>query len=355
MLRLEKRVKPSTLWQLLAMLLALAAAAAVTALMLQAAGTEPGPAFIALYEGAFGDAEAWAETLVKATPLLLTGLAFAIALRARVWNIGAEGQLLAGAMAAYWASAWFGHWPAIPLLIISLLASISGGAALGGLAALLKNRFAVNEVLSTVMLNYVVYYLLSYLLIGPWMQPGTFYAQTAPLPEAAQLPSIISDSRLHPGFLLALLGALLIGILLRFTPLGYEIRAFGFNPLATRFKGTKASKPVAVVMLLGGGLAGLAGGSELLGVHERLSMEIATGVGYTGIIVAMLGGAHPLGIVLAAVLFGGLANGAFMMQIMTGVPMALVEAMQAIVLVFFLCASVLSRYRIQIQRRSQPV
>lgn len=347
--RIERRTDVSALWNTLAIVLAVLAAFLVAAILLLTAKADPLEAFVALFNGAFGSWRAVTETLVKSTPLILTGLATAIAFRARVWNIGQEGQLFIGAMAGYFAFTLFGGLPRLLLVLLICLFAIVGGAAYGWLAAILKTHFRVDEIISTVMLNYIAIFFLSFMLSasGPWREEGSYYQQSAQIPDSAHFFTLLPEYRLHIGFALAILSAVLIWLLLEKTPLGYEIRAVGDNPTAARFKGTSIPAIVMIVMAISGGLSGLAGAGELFGIHHRLVLDLSTGLGYTGIIVGMLAGLNPLGVVLAAILFGGLTNGAFRLQIVSGVPTAFIYAIQAIVLLFVLSASVLSRYRIR--------
>lgn len=346
MLKFEKRTEKSVPWQIGSFFLAMMGGFFVTGLLLYSADKDPIEAFDALLLGAFGGVEEFIETLVRATPLILTGLATVVAFRAKIWSIGQEGQLILGAITAYWATTLFSGLPTPLLIMVTIFFGFLGGAALGGLCGWLKSNFGVDEIISTVMLNYVMFYLLTYLLSGPWQPPGAFYLQSAPIIEGAVLPALVEDTRLHGGLFISLIAGLLVYLVLKKTPLGYDIRAFGFNPRACQFKGTNIPYMFFIVMLISGGLSGLAGSGELMGVHGRLNTDIAIGLGYTGIIVAMVGGLTPVGTILAAILFGGLVNGGFMMQILTGVPLSLVYAMQAIILLFFLSSALLARYKI---------
>lgn len=337
--------------QLLSVVLALAAALLLTAILVSVAGADVREGFVALYEGAFGSGKAIAESLVKATPLILTGLATVVAFRARVWNIGQEGQLFAGAIFAYWAYVSFDGLPPAALFAVVLLAAMVGGAICAMIAAVVKARFGVDVIITTIMLNYIIAYLLSWLLSGPWRDPNSYYQHSPSLPEAAHFPLIIGGTRLHIGFAVGLVASLIIYLLLEKTPRGYEIRAFGFNPIATEFQGTNVVRLLIIVMLISGGIAGLAGAGELFGIHYRLKSDISLGYGYTGIIIAMLAGLQPLVVVPAAIFFGGLVNGAFRLQVTTGVPASLVYVIQAAVLLFLLTARAVVNYRI---RRPEP-
>ncbi|WP_350335655.1 ABC transporter permease [Coralliovum pocilloporae] len=341
--------------QALAYVLALICGFATSALLIALSGASVTEGFGALYEGAFGSQEALLQSLVAATPLIFTGLATVIAFRAEIWSIGQEGQMFAGAMCGYWISLVLGAvtgWIAVPAILV---AAMLGGAVMGGLCGWLKTRFQVNEIISTVMLNYVIVYLLSYLLAGgPWTEEGsTSYHQTPVFSENIRLPLIIAEVKLHFGFVLALLAAALCWVILKKTPLGFEIRALGFNPTALRFKGVNVTRTVLVVMCFSGALAALAGVSEIFGVNYRLRGDVMTGLGFTGIIVGMIGGLNPIGTVIAALLFGALANGSLYMNVLSDIPPSLVPAMQGILLLFFLSASVLVRYSIQFRRVAQ--
>ena len=344
---LEKRESTNPLWQTFWTFLALVVALLISAVLIILAKANVGEAFAGLFGGAFGSWKATIETLVKATPLILTGLAVTIAFRGRIWNIGAEGQFWAGAMAGYWASANFLDLNPILHFFVILLAAFIGGAVCGLIPGILKGLLRVDETIVTVMMNYVVHFYLSYLLSGPWQDPDEFYYITSPVPESSQYPVVFPNTRLHVGFIVAVVASVVVFWILNKTRLGYEIRAIGMNPLAAKFKGINVSQVIIVTMLISGGVAGLAGAGEVVGLHHRLRTDISSGYGFTGIIVAMLAGLNPLVVIVAAIFFGGLINGSNRMQIFTGVPVALVYAMQAIVLLCLLSFQVLTNYRIR--------
>ncbi len=327
---------------------ALGAALVLCGLLFLAAGANPLTAFAALFKGAFGSWRTATETLVKATPLIFTGLAAAVAFRARLWNIGAEGQVFAGAMFAYWVQHGLAGQPAALQLPVVIVGAMVGGALYAGLAGLLKTAFRIDEVISTVMLNYIIVYALSMLLLnGPWSEAGGFFEQTAKVDPGSILPALFPGSRLHLGFLLALAAAFLVQVLITRTPLGYEIRAAGSNLRALQVQGTSTVRIVLTVMALSGLLAGLAGATEVYGVHYRLKAGAVMGYGYAGIVVAILGGLRPWGVVAAAILFGALVNGATFMQIATGVPSALIYAIEATILLFYLAGWAASGFRLR--------
>ncbi|MBE1205007.1 ABC transporter permease [Aminobacter carboxidus] len=349
MIRFEPRVESDALWTAASFAMAIAAGLAASAILLASTGADVLQVFSALLQGAVGSPKAVATTLVKATPIILTGLATVIAFRAQLWSIGQEGQVFAGAMGGYLGAQVLAGLP--PLLFFPgvLAFGMAAGIALGWLAAVLKNRFGVNEIISTVMLNYLVVYLLSWLLQGgPWGESGgtISYHQSPMLPNEAFLPGMFGSSRLHAGVLLPFLAAAICALVMSRTPLGYEIRGLGYNPEALRHKGVNINRTVTIIMLASGALAALAGAIELFGVAHRLRADNLIGLGYAGIIVGMIGGLRPLGTVFAGLFFGGLASGAVYMRVLGDVPAALVPAMQGITLFFFLCAGVVARYRI---------
>ena len=346
--RIERRLQVSRLWQFLSILIALALSIATCALLLISADADLGKAVSGMWSGAFGSWRALVGTLIKATPLILTGLAVVVAFRARIWNIGAEGQLFAGAIVGYWAYTMASGLPAPLLFVVVIAASFVGGGLYGGLAGFLKARLSVNEVLSTVMLNYVIRFFLSYMLVeGGWRDQSTFYQQSPQVIDAAKFPLLLDGMRLHAGFIIALVAVVVVYIVLFKTSFGYAIRAIGNNARAARFKGINIQRTTILVMCLSGGLAGLAGAGELFGLQFRLKPELSHGFGFTGIIIAVISGLNPIGVVITSVLFGGLMNGGLKLQILTGVPTALVSAIQGIVLIYFLVAACLTRYQLR--------
>lgn len=320
---------------------------AASALLLKLSGADVTSAFSALFRGAFGSQRAILRTLVAASPLILTGLAAMVVFRARIWSIGQEGQVYAGAIGAYWAASSFAQSSTVVAVSLALLGGMAAAGMMGWLAACLRIRFGVNEIFSTVMLNYTIVYVLSFLLAGgPWTEVGTTvaYHQSPLLSQSTWLP--ILSGPLHAGILVAVLAALLSYVVIERTPAGYDLRALGANETALRYVGVNIPRVVVLTMVLSGALAGLAGAGELLGVQHRLKADYLTGLGYSGIIVSMVGGLQPAGIVLVAILFGGLTAGAVEMRIISGVPDALVQAMQGTILLFVLAGTALARYRI---------
>jgi simple sugar transport system permease protein len=320
---------------------------ALCGLLIVWAGADLVTAYTALFLGALGSRFAILETFVKTAPLILTGLAVALAFRARFWNIGAEGQLYAGALVATWFGLTFTRTPGWLLLPALLLGSFVAGGLWALIPGLLKARLKADDVVTTLLMNYIMIYLVSALVDGPWRDPVSQWPQSVDIAEAAQLPVLLERSRFHLGIPLAFLCAALVWLLLSLTPLGYAIRATGANPTAAEFGGIRTMRVVAVTAFLSGGLAGLAGAGELAGIQFHLMEALSPGYGYSGIVVAMLGGLHPLGVVLAAFFFGIINNGAQTMSRMTGVPTYLVEVMQGATLLTMLAALLFNDYRLR--------
>lgn len=348
-LRFERRLSSSIGWTLTTYGVAVALSLLLTLGLIVMSGADPIKAVSALLKGGFGSVKAITDTMARATPLILTGLATVVAYRAQIWNIGQEGQVYAGAMAAFGAMLWIGAAPFWVLLPVLVMAAIMGGMLLGALTAVLKSRFSVNEIIATVMMNYLVVLLLSWLIGGgPWTEVGAtvVYQQSAAFPEDSWLPYLLGSKKLHLGFVLALMAAFACHILLKRTALGYEIRAMGANPVALSYRGTNVKTTLLIVMMISGALAAMAGFSEAFGNTHRLRSDTLMGFGYTGILIAMIGGLTPWGTVVAALIFGGLESGALYMKLTAKVPGALVPTMEGILMLTFLCAGVLARYRL---------
>jgi simple sugar transport system permease protein len=309
-------------------LLAIGLALAICILALLAAGADPVVALSALLGGAIGDRFALADTLLKSCPLILTGLGVALAFRTGVWNIGAEGQLLVGALAATVAGTATSGLPFPLPLVLGLASGAGAGALWAGGAALLRVTRGVSEVLGTIMLNFVALRLVGWAVHGPLMEEAGRYPQSDALPAAALLPMLAG--RLHAGILIAALAALAAWTVLFRTTVGFRWRAVGANPHAAAVAGFRPTHEIVTAMLSSGALAGLAGALEVQGVTGRLFEQFSAGHGYTAIAVALLGRLHPGGVVLAALFFGGLAAGSGSMQRVAGVSAVFVAIVQAV-------------------------
>ncbi|MFN8626806.1 MAG: ABC transporter permease [Candidatus Binatia bacterium] len=309
---------------------ALAGALVVSAFIVLLSGHNPLVAFAALIEGAFGNRDALSEVAVKACPLLLTGLAIAVSFQAGVWNIGVEGQLLMGALA--FAALGTQPLPAAVALPIDLSLAALLGALWAAVAGVLKLRRNVNEVISTIMLNFIALGLIGYLVQGPLMEAAGRYPQTDAIVSAAWMPRVAAGYRIHYGLPLAALIAVGLHVLLFRSVAGYEMRAAGLNPTAARLAGIDVERRVLLALTLSGALAGLAGGIEVSAVTHRLYERFSPGWGFTAIAVGLLGRLSPAGVVVAAFFFGALDAGSNAMQRTAGVSSVLVSVIQGIVI-----------------------
>jgi ABC-type uncharacterized transport system permease subunit len=344
-MRLEPIANPSTLRRLGFPALALGATLAVAMVLALMAGANPLAVLGQIATGALGSKLAVLETLNRATPLIFTGLAVAVAFRAQLWNIGAEAQLYAGAiMAVVLGTGAFGSPLVLPL---SALAAMLAGALLLLGPVLLKTRLGVDEVVTTLLLNFIMLLFVSYLLEGPMKDPmGMGWPKSPALIPEARLPRIVEGLRLHWGFALAIIAAIIVWVIQTRTTLGFEIRAVGQNPEAARFAGMPVNAVLVKTALLSGGLAALAGWSEVAGLKGHLSQDLSPGFGYTGIIVAMLALLHPLGVVVTAIFVAGIFVGSDAMSRAAGVPTYIADMLLATALLFMVLAILLTRVRV---------
>lgn len=316
--------------------------------MLLAAGADPIKAYGVMLSGPVSSQFGITETLVRATPLLLVGLGIVISFRAGILNIGGEGQILMGAVASSAVALALPDLPAVILMPLVLLTGCVAGCIWGGIAGWLKARFAVNEILSTVMLNSIALQLYTYLIRGPLIDPaevayGTGVPQTALVPQHIWFSRLIPGTRLHTGFILAIVMAVLVYIFLWRTTIGYRMRAVGAGPEAARYGGMRVEFYLVLAMVLSGAFAGLAGAVEVLGVHHRSLESLSAGYGFSGIVTALFGRLHPLGAIPASILMGALILGADMMQRAVAVPAAIVTAVQGLVILFVVSSDLLIR------------
>jgi ABC-type uncharacterized transport system permease subunit len=315
---------------------ALALSAAFIALILLALGGSPVAVSAALWEGAFGNWLAATDTLVKATPLVFTGLAVSIAFSGSLWNIGAEGQLLMGALGAGALGIALDGWPRALAVAMVLIAGAAGGALWGAIGGWLRERREVNEVISTIMLNFVAVQLLSYAVHGPLIEPSRSYPKSPPIARAAQMWTFAPPSRLNAGMILAAVLALAGWLWLFHSRSGFEVRAMGRNRRAAAFFGIPVARLGVVTMALSGALAGLGGAVQVSAITHRLYESFSPGWGYEAIAVALVARLNPLGVMLTALLFGALDNGSQAMQRSQGVSPVLVQVIQGMVILILL-------------------
>ncbi|MEP1330667.1 ABC transporter permease [Pseudophaeobacter sp.] len=347
-MRLEPIASPSAARRIMPPVLAMLATVLVASLLAMVAGGNPFAVLGLILKGAFGSKFALLETLNSATPLIFTGLAIAVAFRAKLWNIGAEAQLYAGAVLTVVLGTGALGLPAYLLLPLCAVAAMLAGAMLLLGPALLKTRLGVDEVVTTLLFNFIFLLFVSYLLEGPLKDPmGMGWPKSARLLPEARLPRIVEGLRLHWGFALALIAALVIWVINTRTTLGYEMRAVGQNAEAAAFAGIPVTRVILKTALLSGGLAGLAGFSEVSGLKGSLTSDLSPGFGYTGIVVAMLALLHPLGVVLAALFVAAIFVGADSMSRAAGVPSYLADIMLASALLFMVLAILLTKFRLR--------
>ena len=323
----------STLRAVFTQVIAVLLAFATGAVVLYVTGYSPVEAYAAMFMGAFGDFYAVGQTLMKATPITFTALAFLFSFKGGLFNIGGEGQLLMGAIASAIVGASFEGLPAPIHVLVSLVAGAVAGGLWGFVPAYLKTRFGAHEVITTMMLSYVAKYVTSYLVNYPFKAPG-WVAQTVPVVESARLPRILPPTQLSAAIYVVVLLVVVTEFVLRRTVLGFEVRAAGLNPDAAENAGIDVGRSMLVALVVSGALAGLGGSGEILGVHRRFIDGFSPGYGWDGLAVALVGGLSPVGSFLAAILFGAMRSGGMAMTRATGVPLDIIFLLQALVILF---------------------
>ncbi|MTI81791.1 MAG: ABC transporter permease [Firmicutes bacterium] len=351
-LRLEKRTSASTTVNLMIPTISVILALAIGALFLLGAGHNPVQAYSAMFNGGFGSVYGLTETIVKGIPLMLCALGISLAFRMHLWNIGAEGQLYMGTFGATWVALSFPDSPAIFVLPAMVLMGMLCGGIWAMLPAVPRAYLGVNEIITTLMLNYVAILWVDYLVMGPWKDPDGFnFPLTAQFSDAATLPTF-GDTRIHAGLLFAIAIAIIIYFAMKRTRWGYEVRVIGRSQSAAKYAGMNIPKNIIIILVLSGAVSGLAGMAEVSGLMGRLQQGFSPGYGYTGIIIAWLAKLHPGAIIIVSILFGGLQAGGFSLQ-SSGVPAAMVSMLQGTILFFVLGGEILTRYRIVLNFRSK--
>lgn len=363
--RIERRLEQPRWLRWISPILLLILALLVGGVLLQIAGVDPMVAYRRIFRAAFGTPAGWfrgelyplSDTTVKATPLILAGLGVALAFRMRLWNIGAEGQLLIGAWAATGVALRWLSPDTPPLVMISamMLAGFVGGAIYAAIPGLLRAWLGVNEIISSLMLTYVAAYWNNYFIYGPWSLRG--FGLTPKFPRNAWLPRLLDFSDVvpafrgltaHAGILIGVAAAAILWYMLRNSKWGYEIRVIGDNPTAAKYAGINLKRNILLVMAISGGLAGLAGMSEVAGVTHIFQEHISPGYGFTAIIVAWLGKLNPWGVILVSYLFGGLLVGGDEIQ-----PFGIVQMLNGVILFVVIGGELLLTYRLRFERTAR--
>ncbi|SMC99496.1 ABC transporter permease [Sporomusa malonica] len=344
-MRFEKRDTVSKHMIVAVPLLSIVIGLAFAGVFIALTGKDPLQVYQLMFTGAFGSVYGLSETVVKAVPLIFASLAVSLAFRMQLWNIGAEGQLYMGAFGATWVALTYPQWPAWLLIPAMLLAGFLMGGLWGLLPAIPRAYFKVNETITTLLLNYIGILWVDYLVYGPWKDPkGLGFPITAPFSEGAILPAF-GVTRIHWGIVLALLAVFVVYIVLRYTRWGFEIRVSGESAAAAQYAGMNHVRNILLVMFVSGGLAGLAGMTEVSGITQRLQHGISPGYGYSAIIIAWLARLHPFAIVLVSFVFGGLLVGGFSIQT-SGFPAATVAMLQGAILFFVVGGEIFVQYRL---------
>lgn len=319
---------------ILSPLIAIAAALMVGAGLIIIAGKSPIAAYGALFQEALANYYGFGNTLTKTTPLLLTSLGVLVALKAGQFNIGGEGQIYMGGLGSALVGLYVKGLPLVIHLPMALLAGFLLGAIWGLIPGYLKAVRGVNEVITTLLLNYIAQYFISYLVQGPMIAPGAPSPFSPKLPESAQLPTILPQTQTHAGILIALIAAGILWVVFARSPLGYQIEAVGQNPTAARYAGMSVERTIMLVLALAGGLAGLAGASEVMGLKYRLFENFSGGYGFDAIAIAFLSRGSIPGVVFTSLFFGALRSGANVMQRSADVPVTIVYAIQGLTVLF---------------------
>ncbi len=346
---------------LLVPLLAIVTAVIVGGLIILVVGGNPIAAYIGLAQGAFGSTDALSETAVWATPYIFAGLAVAFAFKGGLFNIGAEGQLAFGAVVSaligYALPGWLHmNLPAYIHIPLSVGLGVLAGAIWAAIPGALKAYTGGHEVINTIMMNYIALNITSFLLNGPMRDPDplNLSARTPEIAPSARIPELFPGLRVHWGFILALIVAVIVWWLLWKTTLGFEIRTVGANPDAAKYAGINVKRTIVLTMAISGALAGLAGAIEVTALNYRHELGFSVGYGFDAIAIALLGKTNPYGVILAAILFGAMRNGGTRMQFMTQIPVDIISVIQALILLF-VAADAIIRYIYRVRVREERV
>lgn len=350
---LRKRYHSTLLFEGLLSFVSVVAALILAGIALSMFGVSPVKAYFAMFRGALGSWYGISEVVVKAIPLAIAGVAVALAFRMKIWNIGAEGQIYMGALAAAAAVRFLSSGNPLFMLGTMTVAALVAGGIWGCLAGFMKSRWNVNEIITTLMLNYIAIHLVEYFIYGPWRDPSSLgFPMTASFPASARLPQFF-DSRVHMGVFAALLLIMIFRLVIRWTRWGFEIRAIGDNPRAARYAGIMYGRNVLLLMFISGAIAGLAGMIEISGLQGRLQHGFSPGYGYTAIIVAWLARLNPWGILMVSLFMGVLLVGGETLQVVMRLPAASVQVIQGCILFAVLASEFIRNYRFEIVEKER--
>ncbi len=347
-MQIEARAKVSPLRAALAPFSAILATMILCSTLIVWAGAPVLESWFSMFKGAIGSRFAATETLTRSIPLIFTGLAAAVAFRSKFYNIGAEGQLYCGALAATFFGTGMIVLPAILMVpFLMLVGALAGGLVLL-VPVLLKTHMKVDEVVTTLLLNFVILLFVSYLIEGPWKDPMAMgWPQAASIIDEGVIPPMLSKGRLHYGFVFAIIAAIVVWAMMRFTVWGYQIRAVGLNITAAAFSGININRTIIRTAMISGGLAGLAGVSEVAGLKGYLTLDLSPGFGYTGIAVAMLAQLNPLAVIPAALFLSGIYVGSDAMSRAMNIPTYIADVIVGMSVLAILVSVMLTRYKIR--------
>ncbi|HPS48784.1 MAG TPA: ABC transporter permease [Flexilinea sp.] len=337
--------------QAISSFLAIMMALLLSGLTISITGVNPFAAIKVLFSGAFGSPYAISETLLRTTPILIASIGLAISFRCNLTSVGAEGQMIIGAIAATLTGLKISLASPVLEIFVCIIAGFLGGALFGFIPGYLKAKLGTSEIIITIMLNYVAIDLLSYLLDGPMREEGSFYPQSALLDQSVWLPKILAGTRLHVGFIIAIIFVIIYFFLIFRTPLGFKIRAVGLNSKAAEYAGVNVGKSILTAMMLSGGLAGIAGAVEIFGVHHRLLNGFTSGVGFDALAVALLGKLNPFGVFIASLFFAALKVGSNTMQHVMQVPTSIVYVIQGLLILFVFTDTLIKDKLISFEKR----
>jgi len=349
----RKRFRTGMIFEGVLPVLSVLAALFLAGVALMFFGVSPLEAYRAMFRGALGSWYGFSEVLVKTIPLVISGVAVGFAFRMKIWNIGAEGQIYMGALATAAAVRFLQSSSQFSMLLAMAVAAVIAGGFWGCIAGVLKARWNVNEVITTLMLNYVAIHLAEYFIYGPWRDPSSLgFPMTPPFPPSARLPQFL-DTRVHLGIVAAIVLVLIFRLVIRWTRWGFEIRAVGENPKAAEYAGIRYGRNVVMVMFVSGAIAGLAGMTEIAGLQGRLQPGMSPGYGYTAIIIAWLARLNPWGIIIVSFFMGVLLVGGETIQVIMRLPLASVQVIQGCILFSVLAFEFFRNYRVLLVRKER--